>query len=324
MLSSFVLLLVGLLGISAADQPVPAPSGVKVANERVVLVTDAGSIVIALYPDIAPKTVHQIMTLINAGVYHGTCFPRIEKNFVLQLSAAESDRQPPLSSAEKSLIHPVPAEFSKLKHVRGIVSMAREDNDINSARTSFSILLGPAPHLDEKYTIIGHVEYGMDVVDELAKAPTNGNKPLRRLRVLQAGLVTAEQLKQYPPEPAKVLFEATDEGSPDSETAQMKRRLEFEQNALPMKLLAAIGILLMIVCCLLNVFASKLSLKQIRTLSLIAVLIGSFIIVAMLRPLSMIMLYTGDMVTMGHVIAITIFFGLLGVFRLMSSFESAS
>jgi len=323
MLSLSLFLLMGLQ--DAPVQPVPAPHGVKVANERVVLLTEAGTIVIALYPEIAPKTVHQIMTLVNAGVYDGTCFPRIHKDFVLQLSAAESDRQPPLSSAQRSLIHPLPAELSKLKHERGVVSMARKDEDINSATTSFSILLGPAPHLDKDgYTIIGHVEYGMDVVDELIKAPVNGTVPRQRLKVLQAGLVTTEQLRQHPPAPAHVLFQPIDENDVNSETAQLKRRIEFEQNALPMKLLASIGILLMIVCCLLNVFASKLSLKQIRTLSLIAVLIGAFIVVALLRPLGMTMLYTGDMVTMGHVIAITIFFGLLGVFRLMSSFESAS
>ncbi|MFT3883538.1 MAG: peptidylprolyl isomerase [Gemmatales bacterium] len=318
-------LLLCLQGAPASVQPVPAPPGVKVANERLVLVTDAGSIVIALYPEVAPQNVKQIMTLASAGVYNGTCFPRLEKNFVLQLGSPESDRRPPLPADLKSLIHPLPAEFSKLKHVRGVISMARDDKDINSAKTSFSVLLGPAPHLDEKgYTIIGHVEYGMDVVDELIRAPVKGSTPKKRLKVLQAGLVPEEQLRKFPPTPAKVIFHPGEEDELDEETAQLARRIEFEQNALPMKLLAMGGILLMIVCCLINVFLPNLTGKQIRTVNLIAVLIGAFILVSLLRPLSLTMFHTGDMVNTGHLIAIAIFFGLLGVFRLMSSFESAA
>lgn len=321
----FMVLMVCLQGNASVAQAVPPPSGVKVANERLVLVTDAGSIVIALYPEVAPQNVKQIMTLANAGVYNGTCFPRLEKNFVLQLGSPEYDRRPPLPLDLKSLIHPLPAEFSKLKHNRGVVSMAREDKDINSAKTSFSILLGPAPHLDEKgYTIIGHVEYGMDVVDELTKAPVKGPVPKKRLKILQAGLVTEAQLRQHPPTPAKVIFQPGEDDEIDEETTQLARRIEFEQNALPMKLLATGGILLMIVCCLINVFIPNLTSKQIRTVNLITVLIGAFILVSLLRPLSLTMFYTGDMVNTGHLIAIAIFFGMLGVFRLMSSFESAS
>ncbi|HQR08261.1 MAG TPA: peptidylprolyl isomerase [Gemmatales bacterium] len=318
-------LLLCLQGNPAPGQPVQAPPGVKVANERLVLVTEAGSIVIALYPEVAPQNVRQIMTLANAGVYNGTCFPRLEKNFVLQLSSPESDRRPPLTPDLKSLIHALPAEFSNLKHVRGVVSMAREDKDINSAKSSFSILLGPAPHLDKLgYTIVGHVEYGMDVVSELAQAPVKGSMPKKRLKVLQAGLVTAEQLRQHPPTSAKVIFQPGEEDELDEETAQLARRIEFEQNALPMKLLATGGILLMIVCCLINVFLPHLTGKQIRTVNLIAVLIGAFVLVSLLRPLSLTMFHTGDMTNIGHLIAIAIFFGMLGVFRLMSSFESAS
>jgi len=328
MLANMLLILVGLQVMPTVGQPVPPPAGVKIANERLVLNTDAGSIVIALYPEIAPQNVKQVMALANAGVYNGTCFHRIIKNFVLQICAADSDRQPPLTPDLKSLIHPLPAEFSKLNHVRGVVSMAREDKDINSAKTSFSILLGPAPHLDKDgYTIIGHVEYGMDVVEELIKAPTNGTTPKRRLKVLQAGLVTAEQLRKFPPTPAKAIFQPvdmTDLNDLDEETAQKIRRMEFEKNALPMKLLATFGIILMIVCCLVTVFVSGMTQKQIRTLNLIAVLIGAFVVVSLLRPLSLTMFHTDDMVNTGHLIAIIVFFGLLGVFRLMSGFESAS
>lgn len=318
-------LLLLTLTFKPVDQIVPPPHGVKVANERVVLMTDAGNIVIALYPEIAPKNVKQIMNLVQAGVYNGTCFPRIEKNFVMQLSAAESDRIPPLPGNLMSLIRPLPAEHSQLKHVRGVISMAREDKDINSAKTSFSILLGSAPHLDGNYTIVGHVEYGMDVVEELIKAPLIQNRPRIRLKVHEARLVTADQLAKFPPLPAKpIVFPEIETPQPSTENDPLAQKLAFEKSAFSLKVLTAVGISLMIACCLVNVYLPNLSLKQMRTINLVAVLIGAFVVVALLQPLSLVLFQTDDMVTGGQVIAIIIFFGLLGVFRLMSSFESAA
>ncbi|HMO37483.1 MAG TPA: peptidylprolyl isomerase, partial [Gemmatales bacterium] len=197
-----------LLACSLASQspPVPPPEGVKVSPDRLVIQTKAGFIVIALYPEMAPKHVVQIMRLVKAGVYDGTCIARIEPRFVLQFSAAENDKEPSLTSTQKAMLEPIDAEFSSLKHVRGVVSMAREDNKPNSARTSFSILLGDAPHLDGQYTIFGHVEYGMDVVEELIKAPLLGTRPRERLTVTKMQLVDGQELQENPPPPARILF----------------------------------------------------------------------------------------------------------------------
>lgn len=303
------------LALSWQSGPLPGPPGVKVANERVVLLTQAGVIVIAVYPEVAPRNVDQFMKLVSAGVYDGTCIARIEKNFVMQISAAESDRVPPLDRKLQSLIVPLPAEFSKLKHERGTVSMAREDKDINSARTSFSILLGPAKHLDGKYTIIGHVEYGMEVVDELIKAPLTGTRPTERLTIKQFGLVPHEQLLQHPPEPARVIFTTIPGNS--AESANNRATMVHDG-------MLAIGVLLMIGCALVPVVLPKLPAKKAQTVNLIVVLIGVFLLVALLQPMSLQLFQTSDGMNMGHAIAILLFFGLLGMFRLMSSFESAS
>lgn len=310
------LALAALVSWQPASGPFPAPPGVKVANERVVLGTPAGLIVIALYPEVAPKNVEQVMKLVSAGVYNGTCFPRIDKNFVMQISDAELDRKLPLSAAQKELIKPLPAEFSKLKHVRGVISMARKDGDINSATTSFSILLGPAPHLDDKYTIIGHVEYGMDVVDELVKAPCTKTRPNERLTVETAGLVTHEQLLQRPPDPAIVLFR---DAIVNETVLTPEARAGLWHDAL-----LAIGVLLIIGTALVPVFNTKLSPKKVQTVNLMVVLIAVFLLVALLQPMSIRLFQFTESMNLGYVIAILLFFGLLGMFRLMSSFESPS
>jgi hypothetical protein len=77
----------------------------------------------------------------------------------------------------------VPAEFSSLKHVRGIVSMARS-TDTNSATSQFFICVAAAPHLDGKYSIFGHVISGMDVVDTIVMSPRDANdSPLEKVEM---------------------------------------------------------------------------------------------------------------------------------------------
>ncbi|HQR42370.1 MAG TPA: hypothetical protein PLX97_06790, partial [Gemmatales bacterium] len=82
--------------------------------------------------------------------------------------------------------------------------------------------------------------------------------------------------------------------------------------------------LLMIGCALVPVVLPKLPAKKAQTVNLIVVLIGVFLLVALLQPMSLQLFQTSDGMNMGHAIAILLFFGLLGMFRLMSSFESAS
>ncbi len=309
------------LGWQGKPVPNPAPPGIKVADERLLIQTKAGIIAIALYPEVAPKNVEQVTNLVKAGVYDGTTIPRIAPGFVLQFSAPETEREPPLPANLRALIKPLPAEFSStLKHRRGVVNMARLDGDINSATTSFCIFLGDAPHLDGQYTIIGHVEYGMDVVDELVKAPLVGARPYETLPIKKMFMVDGASLHEKPPLPARTLAFTSPPGSNNAVPPGVDPTVVHHHEQF---ILFSIGIMLMMLCVLVPMMIPGMKPKQAQTIQLISVLIGGFLLVAALLPLSMDLFQTGT-TKLGHAIAILLFFGLLGIFRLMSSFESAT
>jgi cyclophilin family peptidyl-prolyl cis-trans isomerase len=85
-------------------------------------------------------------------------------------------------------VHPLKAEFrTDVKHVRGIVSMARTD-DPDSALTSFFLMLAPAPHLDGQYTAFGQITEGLDVLEKFELEELEGETPKRRLEILEASI----------------------------------------------------------------------------------------------------------------------------------------
>src|SRR6516165_7393641 len=88
-----------------------ATTAAAAGDERVILRTSCGDLVLALYPDVAPKHVEQFLTLVRLGVYDGTCFHRIDPGFVAQ-NAGAFDRRGALTPAQQAAIHKIPAEFS--------------------------------------------------------------------------------------------------------------------------------------------------------------------------------------------------------------------
>ena len=151
-----------------------------------LLRTSAGDLLVELYPDLAPQTVAQVSKLVNAGLYDTTPFFRLERNFVLQTTTVQG-RSLPLTPEQLALIHKIPAEFSTIKHQRGVLSMARQDHDPNSAETSFSILLADAPHLDGKYTIFGRLVDGWKTLETIESMPRNSkNQPQTRIEIRKA------------------------------------------------------------------------------------------------------------------------------------------
>src|SRR5262249_17962019 len=125
------------------------------AGPRVIFHTVAGDLVFALYPKAAPETVEQFLLLTRNGVYDTTHFRRLEPGFVLQTGIAD-DRTTPLSPWQRELIHKLHGEYgADVRHKRGVLSLARPDNDPDGGETSFSILLRDAPHMDGKYTVFG-------------------------------------------------------------------------------------------------------------------------------------------------------------------------
>jgi len=121
----------------------------------------AGRVVIEMRPDLAPATVTQIKALVRQGFYDGIVFHRVIDGFMAQTGDPKGD-------GTGGSGHPLKAEFSNEKHVRGTVSMARA-SDPNSADSQFFIMFAPAPSLDGKYSIWGEVVSGMEYVDKIKK-----------------------------------------------------------------------------------------------------------------------------------------------------------
>ena len=153
----------------------------QLASHRAVLDTSAGPITIEFLVDKAPETVRQFLRLSAAGVYNGMSFHRVVPGFVIQTGAL-STRQSPLTDKQQALAHNLKPEFSDVKHVKGVVSMARGDAP-DSATTSFFICTGASPVLDGQYTAFGRVVDGMAAVDAIEAAPRTGETPNERIEL---------------------------------------------------------------------------------------------------------------------------------------------
>jgi cyclophilin family peptidyl-prolyl cis-trans isomerase len=172
----------------AAPQDRPPAS-----EERVILRTNVGDLSLALFPQAAPRHVEQFLRLVRAGVYDSTAVARIEPSFVVQFSG-HGERTEPLTPEQRKVVARIPLEAGPIKHAYGILSMARETADPDSAESSFSILLGPAPHLDGKYTVFGRLERGEDVLDLIAKTKRReGVRPRFPVRVEKAEVAASEK-----------------------------------------------------------------------------------------------------------------------------------
>ncbi len=154
-------------------------------RRTVTLKTTLGDIKIKMEPDWAPNHVRNFLKLTETGWYNGTVFHRIVKGFVVQGGMPEGRSGGATHPADR-WVHPLKAEFrSDVKHLRGIVSMARTDEP-DSATTSFFLVLGPSPHLDGQYSAFGRIVEGMEVLDAFEKEELDGETPKRRLEIVSA------------------------------------------------------------------------------------------------------------------------------------------
>ena len=159
--------------------------GIGAVNGTVTLETALGKVRIRMEPDWAPNHVRNFLKLVSTGWYDGTAFHRLVKGFVLQGGMPNTRLGNPTHPADR-WVHTLKGEFRPgIKHVRGIVSMARGD-DPDSADTSFFLMLGDAPYLDGKYSAFGRVVSGMEVLDAFEKEEVDGETPKRRLELIQA------------------------------------------------------------------------------------------------------------------------------------------
>ncbi len=137
-------------------------------KNTIYLDTKDGRITIALRPDLAPKHVAQIEALTKRGFYDGIVFHRVIDGFMAQTG------DPTGTGMGGSDLPNLKAEFSAEPFKRGTIGMARSQ-DPDSANSQFFICLGDASFLNNKYTVVGQVVSGMDVVDKIKKGSKTDN-----------------------------------------------------------------------------------------------------------------------------------------------------
>jgi peptidyl-prolyl cis-trans isomerase B (cyclophilin B) len=181
----------------AAAPPATAADDKEVA----VIKTDAGEMVLAFWPDVAPKTVENFKKLAKDQFYDGTAFHRIMKDFMIQ------GGDPKTKDASKEMEwgtgdpgYKIKAEFNAKKHEPGVISMARS-SDPDSAGCQFFICLGTPSFLDGKYTAFGKLIKGQDVLMKLGDTEVGPSmsgersKPLKRVGVTSITIVPADSVK---------------------------------------------------------------------------------------------------------------------------------
>lgn len=167
-------------------------------NQVAVLHTTAGDIHIRFYPDIAPNHVKNFLDLAKSGFYDGTKFHRIIPGFMIQGGDPNTKTDNPgswgMGGSEKN----VKAEFNKVPHKRGIVSMARSQSP-DSASSQFFIVVADSNFLDNNYTVFGQVTQGMDIADKIVSAPKGAqDRPTSPVSITSVELRAANADEQGP------------------------------------------------------------------------------------------------------------------------------
>ena len=170
------------------------------ANPIVTITMENGDVIRAeLYPEIAPNSVNNFISLIKKGFYDGLIFHRVINGFMIQGGCPNGTGMGGPGYSNKG-------EFSgnhfknDLKHTEGVLSMARAMNP-NSAGSQFFIMHKDAPHLDGSYAAFGKVIEGMDVVNRIAEEDTDySDRPLDEQKMKT---VTVETFGVDYPEPEK-------------------------------------------------------------------------------------------------------------------------
>lgn len=172
------------------------------AQNPIVTFTIAGQgkITAELYPDIAPNTVNNFISLVKKGFYDGLIFHRVIRGFMIQGGCPEK-------TGMGGPGYSIKGEFSQngfsneLKHTPGVLSMART-MDPDSAGSQFFIMHAAAPHLDGAYAAFGKVTDGLDIVNAIAETPTDWSDRPMEEQIIES--VTVDTFGVDYPEPETV------------------------------------------------------------------------------------------------------------------------
>ena len=170
------------------------------ANPVITITMENGDVMKAeLYPEIAPNTVNNFISLVSKGYYDGLIFHRVISGFMIQGGC-------PQGTGMGGPGYCIKGEFSHngfqndLAHTEGVLSMARAMNP-NSAGSQFFIMHKTSPHLDGAYAAFGKITEGMDIVNKIAETATDySDRPLEPQRMKT---VTVETFGVDYPEPEK-------------------------------------------------------------------------------------------------------------------------
>jgi len=169
-------------------------------NPVITIEMENGSVIKAeLYPEIAPNTVNNFLSLINKGYYNGLIFHRVINGFMIQGGCPDG-----IGTGNPG--YQIKGEFKQngfdnnLAHQAGVLSMARSMMP-DSAGSQFFIMHKNSPHLDGAYAAFGQVTEGMDVVNQIAETKKDYNDRPLEPQVIKA--ITAETFGQEYPEPEK-------------------------------------------------------------------------------------------------------------------------
>jgi len=170
-------------------------------NPIVTITMENGDVMKAeLYPEIAPVSVNNFISLINKNYYDGLIFHRVIRGFMIQGGC-------PDGTGMGGPGYTIPGEFNQngfkneLKHTEGVLSMARAMHP-DSAGSQFFIMHKTSPHLDGAYAAFGKVIEGMDIVNKIAETPTNfSDRPLDEQKIKS---MTVDTFGVDYPEPEKI------------------------------------------------------------------------------------------------------------------------
>ncbi len=265
----------------------------KLSNERIVLRTTLGDLVIALYPEVAPGHAAQLLKLARLGVYDTTQFFKVDPAFALQVGGV-ARRRAPLQKQQADALHPLIAEFSSLPHRYGTVTMAHDPGSPDTAQMSFLIMLADVPQMDGKFTVVGEVVGGKDTLDVIRTVPTdNLQQPMERIEIESAFVVeSAERMNGVELRKTAPSFTPAREPMPPW--------------------LAAAALLLLGAGIALSLLSIWVMPRWNRAVGFLSILGGFFLLFALLVPSA----------SASPPLAIGLFVAALAVFKLMNFFES--
>ena len=167
-------------------------------NPVITITMENGDVMKAeLYPEVAPNTVNNFLSLVQKGFYDGLIFHRVIRGFMIQGGC-------PNGNGMGGPGYTIKGEFSQngfqndLRHTPGVLSMARAMHP-DSAGSQFFIMHETSPHLDGQYAAFGQIIEGMDVVNKIAETPTDySDRPMKEQKIRT---ITAETFGETYPQP---------------------------------------------------------------------------------------------------------------------------